>query len=1048
MKHINILFIVLIIVVTAIAAKAQNNSASEIEIKGVVYNAASKQPIEAATVSCGSFSSGFTNSEGQFSLKVRSFNDIITITTDGFHAQDVPVSGQTELEVYMLDNTAVSMQEYAYDAFSKKKKIYTTQSVATVSSVNQSNASRMNIGSAEAVFDGRIAGLDVHSRNGLKGIGSNLFLRGFSSLYCNNQPLVIVDGMIYDINNYGNSLIKGHYSNPLEGISVEDIENVTLIRDAASIYGSKASNGVIFIRTGHTVKQATSIELSVSGNLELAPNNIPMLNSEDYRTYLNQIMIQKLGLEAVSDMPFLNNDLNFNDYYKYHNNTDWQNKVSEDSYSTNYNLRIKGGDDVALYSITVGFIQQDGTVKNSNNSRFNLRFNSDIKFSPKVTLNSNIAFYYSKKDLTGSGVESYYDPVYLSRIKAPFIQEYMQDEQGIAKPNLSDYDFLNLSNPSALINNMIQQDATYRLFGSFNFNWKINENLTLSDLVGVSFDKDRQRIFIPSQGVVPDSVDYGIVTNQMKTRILRNFAINNDFRLNYKKDIDYNNKIDIQAGARLNVNNIEEDWGGDFNSANDQMQSLGNGNYLLRTKGGFIGEWSSLTFYANADYALKNRYLVTASFSLDGSSRFGDNVSGINLFDTPFKPYYGIAGAWIASSENFMANVSVINLLKLRTSFGITGNDDIGNYTSKKYYTSETFLGYQGTVLGALWNPALGPEKTTKLNFGIDFSVFTERLLLSVDIYNNKTTDLFDFMPVSSYSGFNGYYGNNGGFTTKGIDFSLNARMINKNLFKWDFGMVLSKYNTIVNEIYGERRYETFYTANILTQVGSPIAQFFGYKTNGVYASSEDAINAGLLNRMDNEDLIPFSGGDMIFEDYNTDGIIDENDLQVIGDPTPDFYGEIYSKLRYKKITLDASLAFSYGNEAFNYLRYTLENMKSTNNQTQAVINRWSYQGQVTTIPKVVTGDPMNNSRFSDRWIEDASYARLKNITLSYMIPFNTKIVKYAEVYATGVNLFTFTKYKGVDPEFSINGAALMQGIDIGMVPQNKMLLIGVKIGL
>ena len=1017
-------------------------------ITGVVYDATTKKLLEAASVNCGDFSSAFTNKEGQFSINVKSLNDVITVKIDGYHSKDVPLRGQSEVTIYMNDESSVSFQRYTYDAYSKKKDVYTTQSIASVNTGDFASAAKTNAGSGEAAFDGRIAGLNVISRSGIKGIGSNMFLRGYSSLYCNNQPLVVIDGMVYDIKNYGTSLINGYYANPMAGITVENIENITVQRDAASIYGAQASNGVIYIRTSHTDKQATSIELLVNGNLELAPDNIPMLGSEDYRIYLNEMLIQKYGTDAVSKMAFLSTSNTGSDYYTYHNNTDWQKKVFSNNYSTNYNLKIKGGDDIALYALAVGFMQQNGTVKNSGNSRFNMRFNSDINFSPNVTLNSNIAFHYIEKNITGSGIESYYDPVYLSRVKAPFLQEYVQNENGVASPVLSSYDFLDVSNPVSLINNMNQEDATYRLFGSFNFNWQISKKLTVSDLIGISYDKDRQGVFIPSVGVSPDTIDYGVITNQMKTSILRNFIVNNDFRIKYQNNFGAHHSLLLLAGSRLTNNNIEEDWGADYNSANDQMQSLGNGNYLLRQKGGFLGKWVDVTCYLNADYAFKNRYLLTVTMSLDGSSRFGDNVNGLNMFDTPFVPYYGIAGAWLISSENFMTKVSAISLLKLRASYGTTGNDDIGNDTAKKYYASENFLGYQGTVLGALWNPELGPEKTTKMNAGLDISLFNERISLSADLYQNKTTNLFDFIPTDSYSGFKGYYGNYGGITTKGVDLTFNSRIVNSKSLKWDLGFVLSKYTTNVDKLYGDSRYETFYTANIVTQVGSPVAQFYGYKTHGVYATNELAAQDGLSNRMSNEELVAFGGGDVIFDDHTPDGIIDENDMQVIGDPTPDFFGEIFTKIKYKRVTLDASLAFSYGNDAFNYMRYTLENMSTTNNQTQAVLNRWRYQGQGTDVPRAEYGDPMGNSRFSDRWIEDASYARLKNITLSYMLPLRKSFVKYAEIYASGINLFTLTKYTGPDPEFSIDGSSLLQGIDLGMVPQNKMVLLGIRIGL
>ena len=1056
MKLIHTLIFVLTFAMFTFQGQAQELSTSKIEITGNVYNATTLEPLEAATVSCSKFSSGFTNERGEFSIEVRSLNDIITVQLEGYHKKDVPVRGLSNVAIYLVKESNYSPQAIAYGAYGSKNMLYTTGSVATLSPNYQSSTNKMNESSGDASFDGRIAGLDVRSRNGIKGMGSNIFMRGFSSLYRNNQPLVVVDGMVYDIQDYGNSIIDGYYMNPLNGIAPEDIDNITVVRDASTTYGSKAANGVVYIRTSHASKQATTIDLYVKSNFEVAPSNVPMLGAEDYRTLLNDLMVQRYGLAKVSSMPFINAEPNTVDYYKYNNNNDWQQKVYGNAFSNNYNLRIKGGDDVALYSLSVGFLRQNGTVKNSDNSKFNLRFNSDIKFSPNVTLNANIGFYYSKKSITGSGIENYIDPVYLSRVKAPFLFEYQYDENGVEKPDISDYDFLNLSNPVALVNRMTQNDAAYRLFGSFNFDWKITDALRLQDMMGLSFDKDRQRSFIPSTGVYPDSVEYGVVTNQMLVRVFRNFQINNDLHLDYSKEFGVNHQLSMQLGTRLNISSTEEDWAGDYNSPNDQIQSLGSGDYLLRINGGFSGDWASVTNYLSTEYAYNKKYIASLYFSIDGSSRYGIEAGGVTMFDTPFLPYYGISGAWLVSSENFMAKLHAIDLLKLRASYGTTGNDDIGNYISSQYYVPETFLGYQGIVLGTLYNPALGPEKNTKLNVGIDASLFKERMNISVDAYSNETTNMFDFVEAPEITGFAGYYTNFGGFTTNGVDLSINGRVISKKNLSWDLGAVVSKYKTNVNEINGNSVVNTIFTANILTETGSPISQFYGYKTKGVYSTSAEAA-AGPKNRMDNESSVAFTAGDVIFDNFDNseniiDGedvqVIDENDMQVIGDPNPDFTGEIFTKVRYKNLSLEASLAFSYGADAFNYMRYSMENMSSFNNQTQAVLNRWRYEGQKTDIPKATYGDPMANSRFSDRWIEDASYARLKNVTVSYLFNFNSDIIKNAEVFATGVNLFTATKYTGVDPEFSIRNSALYQGIDLGMVPQNKMILLGVRLGL
>lgn len=1046
MNYCKIFFVAFVLFLSGINLIAQNESPSERVVTGIVYDATTQQPIEIASVACGAIASTFTEMDGTFSISVPPKVSYITISSLGYHTKDVVISGKDTIVVFLKEIMTESFQQTASNGYFDIKQVYATQSLASVSILDDKN--KIGAGSAEAAFDGRVAGLNATSRSGVKGVGSDLFLRGFSSLNINNQPLVIVDGMIYDITTHGTSLIPGGRYNPLAGIDLQDIESVSVIRDAASIYGAKAANGVVLIRTHHAVKQATTIDFNMNMSLEQAPTTVPLLGAEDYRLYAADMKLSEgLTPEQVQNLPFVSNDASLAGYYTYRNSTDWQKEVFANNVSSNYGLSIKGGDDIALYALNVSYLNQGGTVEGSDYSRFNLRFNSDINISKAVTLNSNIGFYYLQKNLTGIGVESTGDPLYQARIKAPFLQAYVQNETGITTPDLADYDLFEVSNPLALIKNMEQIDVNYRFAGSFNFNFKVTPKFNVSNLIGVVFNKGTENIFIPGYGVTQDTLLNGVIENKLKARIARHLALNNDLRGVYTNTFGYRHNVSGIAGIRLNVNNIEEDWGADYNTANDAIRDLGSGDYLLREKGGSIGDWNSLTYYLNANYDFAKKYLLSASMSLDGSSRFGAEADGIRMYNTTFGFFPAIAGSWIVSSEPFMNEVGFIDLLKLRTSYGITGNDDIGNYTAHRYYNEVNFLAYQGTQLSGIYNPTLGWEENAKLNLGVDLSFAHERLNVSVDLYRNKTTNMFDYVAADVYSGMDGYYDNVGGFTTEGFDLTVNGRIVNKP-FKWDMGLVVSSFKTNVDELWDAKRVQTIYGANVLTEVGNPIGLFYGYKTDGVYATRQDAQAAGLKTTNRNNQLESFGAGDVRFVEQVVDGVIDGSDMQVIGDPTPDFTGELYTRLRYKKVSLDASMSFSYGGDVFNYMRYSLERMTGYDNQTQAVLNRWQYEGQVTDMPKLSYGDPLGNGRFSDRWIEDGSYARLRNVTLSYILPVKLGFLKRAEVYASGVNLLTITKYKGVDPEFSANSASLAQGIDIGMVPQNTAFLMGIKIGL
>ncbi|MBN2744137.1 MAG: SusC/RagA family TonB-linked outer membrane protein [Marinilabiliaceae bacterium] len=1039
--------VALALVIPGISAFSQADSLSTRTVAGIVFDASTLQPIEIAAVSCGDLSSTFTDLEGAFSLEVTGRGDLLTVKAMGYHDKDVVVGKRDSVFVFLKEAAAYSLFENASSGYFDVKQIYTTHSVVGVNHFDDKQ--RQMSGSADDAFDGRVAGLEALTRNGVKGAGSDVTLRGYSSLRATNQPLFVVDGMIYDINAYGTSMIPGYRSNPLGGIDVNDIESVSVIRDAASIYGAKAANGVVLIRTSRAQKQATTIDFNISGGYEQMPEMLPLMDAEGYRLYLNEMLLSagKSG-EEISKMAYFQNDPAVAGYYAAHNNTDWQKKVFANSYSSNYGLSIKGGDDVALYALNVGYLKQGGIVDGSDNSRFNLRFNSDINISKAVTMNSNIGFHYMEKNITATGMDGTADALHQARVKAPFLAERERSLTGVWMPDLCGYDSLGVSNPVALLSGIEQRNMNYRFFGSFNFNAKLGRRLTISDRVGLSFDKDRQNIFIPGEGVTPDTVYNGVRINQMAQRVLRHMAVNNDLRASYVNSFAGIHNLAAVVGTRMNINMLEEDWGEDYNSANDQIHSLSNGNYLLRQKGGLLADWSSMTAYAQVNYDFMKKYFLTASVSMDGSSRFGEDAKGTTMMGTVFGVFPAVNGAWLVSAEPFMSGLQWLDVLKIRAGYGLTGNDDIGNYSALRYYTEKSFLNAQGLALGNIGNTQLAWEKNTKINLGLDLAVAHERISLSVDVYRNQTTDMLDYITDGVLlSGMDGYFANYGGFTTQGVDVMLNTRIINKP-FRWDLGVTLSKYETKVDKLWDQSRITSLNGASILTQTGAPIGQFYGYKTNGVFASTAEAAASGLSALQVNGTTTPFRGGDVRFVERTIDGVIDENDMQVIGDPTPDFSGEVFTRLRYKKVSLDASLAFSYGGDVFNYLRYGLESMSSYDNQTQAVLNRWQSEGVAAEMPRAVFGDPMGNSRFSDRWIEDGSYARLKSVTLSYIVPFKLGFLKRAEVYATGLNLLTWTRYKGLDPEFSYSNNPLSRGIDLGLVPQNRAIMLGVKIGL
>jgi hypothetical protein len=350
---------------------------------------------------------------------------------------------------------------------------------------------------------------------------------------------------------------------------------------------------------------------------------------------------------------------------------------------------------------------------------------------------------------------------------------------------------------------------------------------------------------------------------------------------------------------------------------------------------------------------------------------------------------------------------------------------------------SQNLLGRQGIVRGNISNTALQWETHKKLNVGLDAALLHERVTLSVDVYQNTTNNMLTLEPAGTMTGFDYTLTNNGGMKNQGVEVALNSRLLN-GAVKWDAGLMLAKNQNELTKLPGGPMLNTFAGATIISQEGQPVNAFYGFKTNGVYATDEEALGAGLTTRQFNGALANFRGGDVRFINQDGNAEINENDRVVIGNPNPDFTGMVS----------DAALTFSYGNDVYNYTRAQLESMQGPENQTLAVRNRWQANGQVTDVPRAAWGDPMGNARFSDRWIEDGSYLRLRSLSLTYNLPIQQGFLKSSSVYLTGSNLLTFSNYLGYDPEFSASANRLMQGVDTGLEPQFKSVLLGFRLGL
>ncbi|SHF85329.1 TonB-linked outer membrane protein, SusC/RagA family [Bacteroides luti] len=1035
-----------IFILCCIVCNAQT-SAGELNVSGKVLDAGSLKPLAGMSISLPGVSAAMTNDKGEFKIKVPSYNVELSVSGPMYQSKKVALKGHITIEIRLYESGFNSVYKDVLMPLAETNNAYLTNSVSFLS-----HGSLNSIASTpEKLLQGSVAGLNTIMRSGLEGSGANLYLRGFNSIYTNNQPLLVIDGMVVESQSFGTSLIQNYISTPFGSIDVKDIERMTVIKDGTSLYGVKGANGIILIETLRSKSMPTKINFNLQTGMNMQPNKIPMLGASAAKKYLID-MYQSSGkytTNQIQNLAFVNQEIpvlrNWGyegnvDFYRYNKNTDWQDELFTESFKQNYSLNVTGGDEVAVYALSAGYLQNEGLIAGTDYSRFNARVNTEINFSPKMKVRTNMSLVYGKKNLRDEGGIMATNPVYSSLVKAPFMAGNIYDQNNLMSPNYEDVDMFGLANPLAIANNVTQENSNYRFMGSVDIAYNPRKNLKVSTNFGVHYNKDRERIFLPGTGIPYDTLSNSLVTNKLQHRVERLFTLFNETRVNYIHNFSHDHSLDATVGLRYLNTNAEDDWGKGYNSVSDNFTSLDYGLNTLRQTGGSIGKWNWLAYFANVNYNLRNKYFLTATTSFDASSRYGESIS-------KYQMYPSISGAWLISSEDFMKDISAFDMLKLRAAYSISGNDDIGNYSARRYYVPQNFLGNYGLIRGNLVNTNLKPERSAKLNIGVDLSLLNERLSFSADLYKTRITDMITYSPVSPISGFSTYISNGGEMDNNGLDLALNVRLINTSV-KWDLGMNVSFYKNEIKKLNGNAYQTSIAGGNIITQVGSPLGLFYGYKTDGIYTTSTEASAKQLYHPVGTQKL-PFTAGDVKF--VNTDSsndLIDEKDMQVIGDPNPDFFGGITTNLEWKRFKASALFTYSVGNDIYNYTRRELESMSGYANQTEAVQNRWKYEGQNTNIPKAVFGDPMGNSRFSDRWIEDGSYLKLKNVQLSYDLPVKSGLFTGITIYAAAENLLTITNYKGYDPEICASTNPLGAGIDAFTTPQVRTFYVGLKIGL
>ena len=1045
-------------------------------VTGTVADAATGNPLAGVIVTAYGDKryTALTDEQGNYELKVPEFTRSVLINVDGYNLQQKAIADdKADAKLYRSDFT----------------EIYTRTTDALISKgTNQfSNTSDLSV---DPVISQRLAGdMRSVSHGGNPGMGNMMLIQGINSLNANAQPLVIVDGVIMDMQYNKELLHDGYFNNILANLNVNDIESVEVIKNGAALFGAKGANGVLNIKTKRNKSMTTKIDVTINGRFELIPRLPKMLGADDYRLYASELLAGKINPTQVSKMKFMINDPDYYYYNQYHNQTDWTDEIYRNAFTQNYGINVQGGDDAASYNLSVGYSLGNSTLRENDFSRFNMRLNSDIKVARWLDVRFDAAYSDVDRSLRDDGAPEnplssvITSPGFIALAKSPFLSPYAYDKHG----NLSHYldeadDYLKvgnsgvdrtdylfqgkgrLANPVSILQNGDGENRNS--FGNRLISFAITPKFTLGKHVSLyehfvlQLVNTNENYYLPRQGIPSFTVDgFGVSTelhNYVQSLAARQTVIQSDTYVTWENSYGAHN-VGFRGGVRYMSSDYKRTSQMGYDTSNDKMPNMST-SLRYKSTGGADEQTRELTWYGLANYNYANRFYVNAGLSAQASSRFGDDVSGLKLGGVVWGLFPSIEGAWVLTNEKWLSGIKGIDYLRLNIGYDVLGNDDIDYTAARSYFVSRLMLGSDATgkVIGNIGNTDLRWETTRRLTVGLTGNFFENRLNVGFNFFKSWTSNLLSLSQLAWTSGLSENWSNNGKLENTGFDVSAIVKVLSLKDFGWEVGFSAGHYKNKVTALPdNDRSIKTdVYGGTIITQVGSPVGLFYGLRTEGVYANEADAVAGGYYKVDEYGNKNAYQAGDMRFYDRNGDHEIfagnDEtrDDRVVIGDPNPDLYGNIHTTLHYKNLKLQAVFNYSLGNDVYNYQRSLLEGGSLFFNQTTAINNRWTAEGQQTDVPRISYADPMGNSSFSDRWIEDGSYLRLSNVTISYYLPVQSSYLQGFTFWGSASNLFTITRYLGSNPDCAMSGGILLQGIDRGLLSVGRSFSLGVNINL
>lgn len=1014
-------------------------------ISGVVVDDTKKPLVGATVVIEGKKAHAITDAKGRYQITA-SQGDILQFNFLGMLPQKIVVGEKKVINVQMVTD-AVGVNEVVVVGYGVQNRRDVT---TAISSVTPDNLQDMPLFDINQAMSGQAAGVNVISASGSPGGGADIQIRGLSTLSADTSPLYVVDGVVLQMD-------TDLESGPFSFINPADVASIEILKDAAAaaIYGSRASNGVVLITTKSGTTGQARVRVSVKAGVQEVFNKVDVLSAREFATLAiearNNLWVD--SGHSISDPDAVRNSNTKIGYFQDFldsgkKGTDWQDAIYQLAPYQEYQVNVSGGSENIKYMLSGGIMNQDGIVRNSNFKRYSFRSNIDFNLGKGFTLGVKLSPIYTTQDYIrthGRFNEAAAGVVQAALLMNPLMDIYDPNTEsgyttGISQGN----SMTSIENPVAKINLLKDKREAFRFLGDISLNYNILKGLDLRLSGSANINSYQGNNITPS--TLGSYNQLPPRENAIQNLARRTMSFQSAAQISYNHKFSYGHNLTVvgvfetqfqkehSVTARAN-----DTWTDDLIIVDGSLAE----DYRLGESG--LTEWGLVSGIGRLNYDYQSKYYLMASIRADGSSRFAKKW-GI---------FPAASVAWRVSQEPFMRNVRWISDLKLRASYGVTGNNAIGNYQHISLMTGQSYtFGASGETringirISTPGNDNLTWEQTNQVDAGIDLTLFRRRLNLTVDYYHKKTKDLLLSLQVPLITGFSTRMSNIGKVRNEGWEFTVQSQNLNGR-FKWDSNLNISLNKQTVlalgpskDPLYGDAVY---FTNTNITQIGQPVGLFYGLKVIGIYQNQQQVDNMPGI-KTGNARSRP---GEFIFEDVNKDGRITIDDRTVIGDPHPDFTFGFTNNFSYRDFTLKVFLRGSVGGDVMN-MAYASTPYRMIANGPSSLMNRWQSEekpGDGKTARVVLTNrGVLDTSQLNSSYIEDGSFLNIQNISLSYRVPYSvTKKLRLQNLVFTFAvnNAYMWTKYTGYNPEARINiGSTLAPGVDWGTYPLARTYML------